>query len=147
MPSSAEGLEVATDLRLAIGRIARRMRQLYAVGDGAGPSFTELAVLDRLRRDGPQTTTEMSNREHVTSQAITAVIGALEAKTLVTRGHDDLDRRRTVVGITDAGRAALADREHTVMGRLVRVLENCSDDEVRQLLAVTPLLNRIADSL
>ncbi len=123
------------------------MRQLYAAGGGAGPSFTEIAVLNRLQRDGPQSTTQMSNREHVTSQAITAVVGELEAKALVSRGRDNLDRRRTVVSITDAGRAVLADREHTVMQSLVRVLESCSVDEMRRLLAVTPLLNRIADSL
>ncbi|HEV8167054.1 MAG TPA: MarR family transcriptional regulator, partial [Actinomycetota bacterium] len=51
--ASTDAAQVARDLRLAVGRLARRMRQLYALRRGDQLSFTELAVLSRLHRDGP----------------------------------------------------------------------------------------------
>jgi DNA-binding MarR family transcriptional regulator len=137
----------AVDLRVAIGRMARRMRQVYAASDG-GPSFTELAVLLRLEREGPVTPTELAGRERVTSQAVAIVVRALERRSLVIRRPSPRDGRSTVVTITAAGVAVLRDREQAVVTGLIRALgESCTPQEVQQLADVVPLLNRLAESI
>lgn len=40
----------AQDLRLAIGRVARRLRQLYATEHEGAANFIELGILVRLER-------------------------------------------------------------------------------------------------
>jgi DNA-binding MarR family transcriptional regulator len=136
----------AQELRVAVGRVTRRMRQIYASHHGAGPSFTEVAVLARLDRDGPTTPGELAGRERVTSQAIATVIRDLEDRRLLTRSPDPGDGRKTVVAITGEGRALLRDREQAVTGTLVRVLgESYNQAELRRLDAAIPLLNRLAD--
>jgi DNA-binding MarR family transcriptional regulator len=81
--SDADASRVAHDLRLAVGRLARRLRQLYAQGRGDQLTFTELAVLSRLHRDGPASASQLANGERVTAQAIGTAIGALHQRGLV----------------------------------------------------------------
>jgi DNA-binding MarR family transcriptional regulator len=146
--SDADASTVAHDLRLAVGRLARRMRQLYAQGRGGQLTFTELAVLSRLHRDGPASASQLANGERVTAQAIGAAIGALHQRGLVERTRDSRDRRKTIVSLTDPGRSAFTVREQTVIDRMVQAVESgCTTAERRQLAAAAPLLERLADLL
>jgi DNA-binding MarR family transcriptional regulator len=138
----------AQQLRVAIGRVARRFRQIYAVNQAAGPSFTEVAVLARLEREGPASPSELAVRERVTTQAIATVIRELESRDLISRSPDPADGRKIVVAITGPGGALLRDREQAVMSVLVRALgESYSQAELRRLDAAIPLLNRLADQI
>jgi DNA-binding MarR family transcriptional regulator len=140
--------QVAHDLRLAVGRLARRLRQLYAQHPGDQLSFTELAVLSRLHRDGPASASQLANGERVTAQAVGAAIGALHQRGLVQRTPDPRDRRKTIVSLTDPGRAAFTVREQTVIDRMVQaVASGCTAAERRQLAAAAPLLERLAGLL
>ena len=63
----------STELRVAIGRVAHRLRQLWALGEARdGISFTEGALLTHLIREGASSPTSLAGNERVTSQAITA---------------------------------------------------------------------------
>ena len=146
--ASADAAKVAHDLRLAVGRRARRRRQLYALRHGDQLSFTELAVLSRLHRDGPASASQLANSERVTTQAVGAAIGALHQRGLIQRTPDPRDRRKTIVSLTDPGRSALTVREQTVIDRMVQaVASGCTPAERRQLAAAAPLLERLAELL
>jgi DNA-binding MarR family transcriptional regulator len=146
--SDVDASRVAADLRLAVGRLARRMRQLYILRQGDQLSFTELAVLSRLDRDGPASASQLANGERVTAQAVGAAIGALRRRGLVQRTPDARDRRKAIVSLTDPGRSALTVREQTVIDRMVEaVASGCTPAERRQLAAAAPLLERLADLL
>lgn len=146
--SDVDASTVAHDLRLAVGRLARRIRQLYVQRQGDQLSFTELAVLSRLHRDGPSAASELANGERVTAQAVGAAIGALHRRGLVSRTPDTRDRRKLVVSLTDPGRSALTVREQTVIDHMVQaVASGCTPAERRQLAAAAPLLERLANLL
>jgi DNA-binding MarR family transcriptional regulator len=142
---SAEDPKLAHDLRLAIGRLARRMRHLYAEGSNDQLTFTELAVVSRLHRDGHASASQLANGEGVTAQAVGAAIGSLHQRGLVTRTPDPDDRRRAILSLTGRGRSAFAVREQIVIHRLAQALESgCTAAERRRLAAATPLLERLA---
>jgi DNA-binding MarR family transcriptional regulator len=146
--SDADASKVAHDLRLAVGRLARRMRQLYAQGRGDQLTFTELAVLSRLHRDGPATASQLANGEQVTAQAVGAAIGALHQRGLVERTPDSQDRRKTIVSLTDPGRSAFTVRQQTVIDHMVGAVESSyTPAERRRLAAAAPLLEHLADLL
>ena len=138
----------AQDLRLAIGRIARRLRQLYATERESAANFIELGILVRLEREGPTSPSTLAAGEGVTSQAIAGVVRDLERRALVERTGSQTDRRRVAVAITDAGRELLMNREHVVVGAMVRALaEEYTPAERAQLESVVPLLDRLAKRL
>jgi DNA-binding MarR family transcriptional regulator len=138
----------AQDLRVAIGRVARRLRQLYATERRSAASFIELGILVHLERDGPASPTTLAAGEGVTTQAIAGVVRELERRGLVERTGSQTDRRRVAVAITDAGRELLMNREHVVVGAMVRALaDEYTPAEQRRLEFVVPLLNRLAKRL
>jgi DNA-binding MarR family transcriptional regulator len=150
MERSSGGISVtALDLRLAVGRIARRIRQIYATGDPASEAgFIEVAVLSRLDRYGPLTSKALADMEKVTPQAIGSALSSLEQRGYVTRAVDPQDRRKVVTAITESGRATLASREQAIGEHMARALRERFDaTERRQLAAVIPLLERLANEL
>jgi DNA-binding MarR family transcriptional regulator len=146
---SNDTARVALDLRLAVGRIARRTRQLYATGDPTSEAgFIEIAVLSSLERKGPLTSKALAELERVTPQAIGSALSALEQRGYVARTTDPDDRRRVMTAITEAGRATLASREHVIGEHMARALRHGFDaDERRQIAAVIPLLERLSNEL
>jgi len=146
----SEGPDVAAaqDLRVAIGRVARRLRQLYATERESAASFIELGILVHLEREGPTSPTTLATGEGVTSQAIAGVVRELERRALVERTGGQTDRRRVAVAITDAGRELLISRENAVVDAMVKALaDEYTPGERGQLESVIPLLNRLARRL
>ena len=138
----------STELRVAIGRVAHRLRQLWALGEARdGISFTEGALLTHLIREGASSPTSLAGNERVTSQAITAHLTNLAARGLIRRSADPTDGRKIVVTITPAGSAALAARERTLMHHLDRALESLGEADRRALTAAGPPLARLAGHL
>jgi len=146
--SNGPDVAAAQDLRLAIGRVARRLRQLYATEREGAANFIELGILVRLQREGPTSPSALAAGEGVTSQAIAGVVRELERRALVERAGGQTDRRRVAVAITDAGRELLLSREHGVVDAMVRALaDEYTPAERRQLESAVPLLNRLAQRL
>ena len=144
-PVAADAGMAAVALRLAVGRIARRSRQVHAVGD---VTLSEVSVLSRLDRDGPDSPGSLAELERVRPQAMAATLAGLEERGLVSRSPDAADGRRVVMSVTDAGRKMLADRRSEIVRRMAAVLEaDFTAEERRLLVAALPLLDRIAERM
>jgi len=134
------------DLRLAIGRLSRRLRKLYVDAE-SGPSFLELAVLQRLERSGTSTPGDLAGEENVTSAAVAASLRSLSRRGLVARAHDPADRRRVLLTLTAAGRRTLQRRNDACVERIREVLSSFSPAERAAMGRVVPLLERLAKEL
>ena len=131
-------------LRLAVARIARRLRQTHAVGD---VTLSEVSVLARLG-DGPDSPGALAELERVRPQAMATTLAALEERGLVGRRPDHDDGRRVVMTITPAGTKVLTDRRSESVRRLAAVLdEEFTPAERDRLAAALPLLDRLAERL
>jgi DNA-binding MarR family transcriptional regulator len=139
-----DSVRLASDLRLAVGRVTRRLRQAHAVGD---VSLSGVSVLARLAADGPDSPTSLAETERVRPQAMAGTLALLEQRGLVRRTPDATDGRRSIVAVTDEGRAMLAERRSESVDRLGAVLEGFSAEERATLAAALPLLDRLAERL
>ena len=104
MRSTSVDPELATRLRLALARSARRLRQ--ESGTGLSPSLT--AALATVEGHGPLTPSELAARERVSRPTITGIAFRLEEAGLVSRAADPADGRSALITITPAGRQLLA---------------------------------------
>ena len=105
MRSTSADHELATRLRLAIARSARRLRQ--EAGTDLSPSLS--AALATIERFGPMTPTELAARERVQRPTVTRVVCRLEERGLVTRAPDPADGRSALITVTPAGRQVLEE--------------------------------------
>jgi DNA-binding MarR family transcriptional regulator len=108
----------------------------------------ETSALARLDRGGPATSSALARIEQISPQSMGATLSALEARGLVERGPDAYDGRRVVLSVTEAGRQLLRDKRDARTGQLARALSvGFTRDELDQLIAAAPLLERLAQSL
>jgi DNA-binding MarR family transcriptional regulator len=136
---------LGAELKLAISRIARRLRQAHAVGD---VSLSGMSVLARLVNEGPESPGSLAELEKVRPQAMATTLAGLVELGLVRRTQDAADGRRAVVTVTEKGRAMMLGRRSEAVRRLGEVIgAEFSPAERRRLAAVLPLLDRLAERL
>src|SRR3954452_6443184 len=85
---------LAVELRMAVMRTSRRLRQERSVDDVTPGQFSVLAAIDSL---GPQTPRELAAREKVQPPSMTRTIAALEQLGLVERTGHPSDGRQILV--------------------------------------------------
>jgi DNA-binding MarR family transcriptional regulator len=137
--------DVATELHLVVGRIARALRQAHTVGD---ITLSEASALARLERGGPAAPGQLAEEERVRPQAMAGTVATLEEKGYVVRRSDPGDGRRVILSLTDAGAAVRRDRRSESTRLLEEALVTAlTPAELRRLAAALPLLGRLAEHL
>jgi DNA-binding MarR family transcriptional regulator len=137
--------EVAGALRVSFGLLFRRLKQLPITSD---LTMSEISALARLDRYGPATSSDLAKIEQISPQSMSVTVGKLLERSLVARAADPDDGRRVVLSLTDAGRRVLNDRRSQRTERMAAALaEHFDADELAQLYAVSPLIERLAHSV
>lgn len=145
MPQDLDVEQVAAALYVCIGLLRRRLRQSQAEGELTLP---ETAALSRLDRAGPTTSAALARLEQITPQSMGATLGSLEARGLVARGADPDDGRRVILSLTAAGGEVLRSRRNAKAEQLAQALAaEFTREELAQLLAAAPLIERVAERL
>jgi DNA-binding MarR family transcriptional regulator len=133
--------ELAARLRLAVGRLARRIR--LATNDIPPLQLSALATLDQ---HGPLRSGELAQREAVTAPTMTRVLAALAERGLVTRQADPKDARSVQVSLSPAGVEALSrirsERTALLGARVARL----SADQRAALIAALPALEALVEN-
>ncbi|MEI9928593.1 MAG: MarR family transcriptional regulator [Sphingomonas sp.] len=136
-------MTLAQELRGFAGKLKRRLREQADAGD-LTPSQT--AVLLRLEKDGPATTSALARAEGMRPQSMGSVIAALERAGLVFGSPDPADGRQTILSLTNGCRAWLAHGRAARQDWLSRTIAaRLSPQELERLAMAMPLLRRLAD--
>lgn len=137
----ADTSAVASDLRVVLGQLMRRLRAEHRF------PITHGAVLGRLDREGPQSVSDLAVAERVRPQSMAQTVGDLEGDGLVVRRPDPGDRRRAVVSLTPAGRETLLLDRRNREGWLAEAMASeLSEDEQAVVADAVELLRRLADA-
>jgi DNA-binding MarR family transcriptional regulator len=138
--SSGESEGAASELRLVLGQLLRRLRAENPF------SISQLAVLSRLDREGPQTTSGLAAAEHMRPQSMAQILAELSADGLVRRRPDAADRRQVLVELTPGGRKLLAAERRRREDWLSRAIaEELSAAERKTLVTAISVLRRLAE--
>jgi DNA-binding MarR family transcriptional regulator len=140
---AVETVPMAHEFRETIGRLVRRLR----AETSGQPPVGQMAVLGRLDREGPASTSDLAAAERMRPQSMAQTVRDLETAGLVSRRPDPGDGRRVLVELTPAGlerlRATRAQRETWLSEMFEREFTAAERETLRDALA---LLRRIADA-
>ena len=92
---------VAREVRVAVGRLHRRLR-LVAEG---GLSASQSSVLARVAKGEADTAAALAALDGVRPQSMAATVAALERDGLLARTGDPEDGRRAILRLTEEGEA------------------------------------------
>src|SRR6266487_5694295 len=134
-------LPLAASLRLAVARLARRLRQ-QAEAD-VTPSM--LSALNTIERHGPMTLSDLAAHERVQPPTITSVVGRLEGAGLIGRETDPHDRRVSHVSLSPQGTRFVEATRSRKTAYLAKRLLRLSEEDRATLARATELLERLIE--
>jgi DNA-binding MarR family transcriptional regulator len=100
-PDKAAPTSIAVELRDAITRLNRRLRQTRPLGD---ITIAQISALLSLDAAGALTPRELADTERVQPPTMTKIVGKLEDRGLVQRTPHPTDGRQVILAPTSAGR-------------------------------------------
>ena len=134
-------VDVAAQLRVAIFRTARRLRQ--EAGVDLGPAL--IAALGTIERHGPLTPSELADLERVKRPTATRMVTRLELERLILRARDPADGRSSLVSTSPRGRELLRRLRRRRTAYLARRLRELEPDEVAALSRAAEILERLVE--
>jgi len=127
--------DLVESLRLAVGRLARRLRQ-QAEAEITASQLSALASIGRL---GPITLGNLASVERLRPPTVTRIVANLEESGLGARQADASDRRVSRVEVTQSGRELLEvtrTRKDAYLATRLATLGKADLDVLRQATAV-----------
>lgn len=137
---AADPASTGSRLRLAVGRLSRRMRRESSLGH----SLTQIGILATLDRDGATTLGELAATERVAPPTITKAVAILVDSGLVEKVADPDDGRICRAVLTMAGRRDLDRMRSQRDAWLAKRLATLSDDDLAQVTDLIPVLETLA---
>jgi DNA-binding MarR family transcriptional regulator len=139
-------LDTAARLRMAIGKLSRRLRPTPAA-IAAGLTPTQISLLLNVARHGPIRLSDLAAAEAINPTQLSRSVAHLVDIGALERASDQGDRRAAWVKPTSSGRrlAEKIRRERT--DALNVALADLAPDERRRIEHAVPALERLAEIL
>lgn len=120
-------------------KISEKLRNL----EEFGVTETQFGMLDLLSKKESHKVTDLAEKMGVKPSAITTMIDRLTTNGLVSRRHDDNDRRAVLVSITDEGREVITKFEEKCRRVLKSYLSHLEQDELEALATIYEKLGKV----
>jgi DNA-binding MarR family transcriptional regulator len=130
---------LAQSLRLAVMRLARRLRQ--SADTGITPSM--LSALSSIERLGPLSLGDLASAERVTPATLSVIVGRLERAGLIERESDPADGRVVLVSVSPHGKRLMERSRRRKTAYLARGLELLDPSDREALARALPALERL----
>jgi DNA-binding MarR family transcriptional regulator len=106
-------------------------------------SSSTITALDRLAAEGPLRVSELAAREAMTQPGVTMLVNRMADAGWAERVPDPTDGRASLVRVTPAGRAVLAERVAARAQVLRDRLAQLSPTDQELLIAALPAIDRL----
>ncbi|GLJ62633.1 MarR family transcriptional regulator [Microbacterium barkeri] len=129
----------ASEIRAAVFRLSRRLKQQRAVSDMTDGQF---AVLVALKVHGPHTLSALAEREGITAPSMNRTVNCLEELGHLSRTENGDDRRKVDIQITESGRRVVEETARRRDEWLSKVLADLSPEDRQTLRSAAAIIMR-----
>ena len=142
-PSTAIHDDQALRLATAVSRLRGALRDArWQVTDLA---ITQVAIMRYLEKEGSATASELAAAEHISPQAVAQQLKGLKERGYVRSSPDTIDRRKTLISLTESGTTLLNTLLETREAWLARAIQaTVPPEELADLDRSIDVLERLA---
>ena len=106
----------------------------------------EVGVLSYLVFDkGEATAGELSEKLNVSTARVASVLNSLENKEYVTRKVDSLDKRKTLVVITEKGKELAISTKKEITDMLLKIIDEVGYDDIKEYVRILQKIRNVID--
>ncbi|GGP27096.1 MarR family winged helix-turn-helix transcriptional regulator [Silvimonas amylolytica] len=139
----AQAAALASNTRSLMGKLRRQLREH---SNHATLTQSQINVVLHLEKSGPATVSELARAEHMRSQSMSPIVASLIKVGFVTGTPDEVDGRKTLLALTDAGLGWLQTGRSARQDWLShRIEERLSDAERAAFASALDLLTRLVE--
>jgi DNA-binding MarR family transcriptional regulator len=131
-----------TELAHSVGMMVRRLR---AVASSEELSWTEVAVLRRLAKDGPATTAELARVQGMRPQSMRTVVVSLEQAGMVEREPHATDGRQMNLVLTAKGMEQQKMAGDAKQMWLAQAIKGLDAEEQKTLFEAGEIMKRMVE--
>ena len=135
--------QLASQLRIAVMRLSRRLRRERADDSLTASQVSALATIDRY---GPVSLGELASLEYVQPPSMTRIVTSLEQMLLVRRAPHVSDGRQVILETTAPGQRLLASDRERRDAWLCHRIRDLSAEERQTLHKASGIIERLAQS-
>ena len=136
----SDELELAAALRPVLTRLDYLLRR-HVPSDVV--SLAQGSVLTTLLDHGPLRMGELAERERTSQPTASGLVSRLRRAGLIESTPDPEDGRAQLIGISDLGRAHLAELERGIAESMAGLAGEVTAEEIEAIAAALPVLDRI----
>ena len=97
----------------------------------------EVPVLCHIGEKEQITPTELAHKFSLTTARIATILNRLEDKQLIVREHDNKDRRKVYIHLTEAGQKLAAEKIDELHKNLDNLLQALGEEDAKEYLRLT----------
>ncbi len=140
-PAAIDVAALASQLRLGVTRLARKLRREGTTG----VTPTQLSALATLEHHGRMTAGVLAAHEQVRKPTVTRLIAGLSDAGLITRTADSLDGRVAWVAVTSVGKRLLQRHRHLSNEYLAARMRRLDPGDLATLERAAVILERLTE--
>jgi DNA-binding MarR family transcriptional regulator len=138
---TSEATRAARDLRVVVGRLRRRLKE---VGSSLDLTPSQTSVLSRIANEGPITASELAAAERIRPQSMAASLAVIEERGMIRRDPDPADGRRQLISLTTETREVIeGDRQVREEWLASAMQDRYSSAELKVVIEALGLLERL----
>ena len=106
----------------------------------------EVGVLSYLAFDKNETSSgELSEKLNVSTARIASILKSLENKKYIRRKEDSLDKRKTLVVITESGKELAVETKKELMDILIKVIKEIGYEDIEEYTRIVQKIRKVLD--
>ena len=106
----------------------------------------EIGVLSYLAFDKSEASSgELSEKLNVTTARIASILNSLENKKYIRRKEDSLDKRKTLVVITESGKELAVETKKELMDILIKVIKEIGYEDIEEYTRIVQKIRNVLD--
>lgn len=90
---------------------------------------------------------ELAENLGVSLPRITSVLNSLEAKELVKKSINNIDKRKTIVEITKLGKELVLSKRQEAVEKITKIIEKLDDEDIKNYIRITRKIGNIMDEM
>jgi len=139
-----KSLELASSLRSIVSTMSKRLRKSVQSADSF--SMTDLNTMSHLYPDQVLSTSDLAYLVMVKPQSMSEVIGRLEKLSIIQRNTSNVDKRKSLVNLTEKGKEFVEQTRYERDEWLADAIEKTlSAEEMRIIQQAIGLIEKLAE--
>ena len=86
---------------------------------------------------------ELAENLAVSLPRIASILNSLESKKLVEKTTDNVDKRETVVHITEVGKELVLSKKREAINKITRIMEKLDEEDINQYIRISKKIEKV----